>query len=401
MRWKLGVDAGAPGARGRSLGGTGVLLAASVLAMVLGFAEKMPCRSGAWNYYIQQFQDACYTDIYPLYYTEGLAAGKVPYTGHPVEYPVLIGGAMQAAAWLVRGVDSVIRGREFFDVTVVLLAVCAVAGVLATARAAGPDGRLAGAAGRAVARADPVRVHQLGPDRDGADRAGHGGLGGAARRVGGRSPRAWRVATKFYPLVFFGALLLLCLRAGRMREFARTFAAGRARLAGGQPAGHDRRAGRLGPLLRVQPGPGADWGSIWYLFEYYGVPVLGNYQLSTLNMMSAAVFVVACAGHRPARLGRAAPAPAAAAVLPAAGRVPDPEQGLVAAVRDLAGAAGGAGPAALVAVRPVAARRGLLLLRHLGLPDRRLPSARASRPGYQGISSELVFRRARWPGSSP
>ena len=30
-----------------------------------------------------------------------------------------------------------IRGREFFDVTVVLLAVCAVAGVLATARAAG------------------------------------------------------------------------------------------------------------------------------------------------------------------------------------------------------------------------------------------------------------------------
>ena len=84
-----------------TLGSTSVLIAASVLAMLLAFAEKVPCRSGAWNYDAKQFQDACYTDIYPLYYTEGLSAGKVPYTGHPVEYPVLIGGAMQAVAWLV------------------------------------------------------------------------------------------------------------------------------------------------------------------------------------------------------------------------------------------------------------------------------------------------------------
>src|SRR6201999_829317 len=83
-----------------ALGSTGVLVAASVLGMVLAFAEKTPCRAGAWNSYASQFQRACYTDIYPLYYGEGLSAGKVPYTGHPVEYPVLIGGAMQAAAWL-------------------------------------------------------------------------------------------------------------------------------------------------------------------------------------------------------------------------------------------------------------------------------------------------------------
>ena len=127
-----------------TLGSTSVLAASSVLAMVLAFAEKAPCRSGAWNSYVKQFQDSCYTDIYPLYYTEGLADGKVPYTGHPVEYPVLIGGAMQAAAWLVRNLDVLIRGREFFDITVGLLAVCAAAGVLATARAAGPDGRWQG-----------------------------------------------------------------------------------------------------------------------------------------------------------------------------------------------------------------------------------------------------------------
>ena len=54
---------------------------------------------------------------------------------------MLIGGAMQVAAWLVRSVGQVTRGRDFFDVTVSLLALCAVAGVLATARAAGPGRR--------------------------------------------------------------------------------------------------------------------------------------------------------------------------------------------------------------------------------------------------------------------
>ncbi len=122
-------------------GATSVLVAAALLGALLAFLEKVPCRAGAWNSYTRQFQDACYTDIYPLYYGEGLSAGKVPYTGHHVEYPVLIGAAMQAAGWLVRSVtDPYARGRAFFDVTVVLLVLCAVAGVVATAYAAGPGG---------------------------------------------------------------------------------------------------------------------------------------------------------------------------------------------------------------------------------------------------------------------
>ena len=62
----------------------GVGVAASVLAALLGYAQKLPCSSGgAWNSFTGQFRDACYTDIYPLYYTEQLSAGKVPYYGHP------------------------------------------------------------------------------------------------------------------------------------------------------------------------------------------------------------------------------------------------------------------------------------------------------------------------------
>ena len=52
-----------------ALGSTTVLLAASVLGMVLAFAEKWPCRAGTT--YAGQFQRACYTDILPLYYRRG------------------------------------------------------------------------------------------------------------------------------------------------------------------------------------------------------------------------------------------------------------------------------------------------------------------------------------------
>jgi uncharacterized membrane protein len=305
-----------PAALAAALGSTGVLLAASVLGMVLAFAQKSPCRSGAWNSYASQFQRACYTDIYPLYYGEGLAQGKVPYTGHPVEYPVLIGGAMQAAAWLVRNVSDAIRGREFFDVTVLLLAVCAVAGVLATARAAGPRGgsgpppqaaRPAGSSSPEVPsrRAQALMV-ALSPalilsafvnwDLIALALTALGIAAWAARRgVWAGVLLGLAVAAKFYPLVVFGPLLLLCLRAGQLREFARTMAAAvLAWLAVNLPVMIVAPSG-WAHFYAFSKDRGADWGSIWYLFEHYDVPVLGNPALSALNKMSAVLFAVACA----------------------------------------------------------------------------------------------------------
>ena len=280
-----------------ALGSTGVLVAASVLGMVLAFAEKIPCRAGAWNSYAGQFQRACYTDIYPLYYGEGLSAGKVPYTGHPVEYPVLIGGAMQAAAWLVRNVSEAVRGREFFDVTVALLAICAVAGVLATARAAGPRGSERRAQALMVALSPALILSAfVNWDLIALAFTALGIAAWAARRgVWAGVLLGLGVATKFYPLVVFGPLLLLCLRAGRMREFARTLAAAAVAWAVVDL-----------PVLIVAPSGwarfyvfskdrGADWGSVWYMFEHFNVPVLGNPQLSALNKLSAVFFAVACA----------------------------------------------------------------------------------------------------------
>jgi Glycosyltransferase family 87 len=277
-----------------TLGATSVLIVASVVAMLLAFAEKVPCRSGAWNYYYKQFQDSCYTDIYPLYYGEGLAARQAPYIGHPVEYPVVIGGAMEAAAWLVTNVNSVIRGREFYDVTVALLAVCAVAGVVATARAAGPDGRWQGL----MVALSPALILSAFVNWDLIAFAltALGIAAWAARR------EAWAgvllglgVATKFYPLVVLGALLLLCLRAGRMRDFGKTFgAAALAWLAVNVPVMIVAPSG-WATFYVFSKDRGADWGSVWYMFEHFNLPQLGNYQLSVLNEMSAAALIVAYA----------------------------------------------------------------------------------------------------------
>ncbi len=277
-----------------ALGSTSVLLAASVLGMVLALAEKSPCRAGAWNSYAGQFQRACYTDIYPLYYAEGLAGGKVPYTGHQVEYPVLIGGAMQAAAWLVRNVSAGIRGREFFDVTVVLLAACAVAGVLATARAAGP-GRRAQALMVALSPALILSAF-INWDLIALALTMLGIAAWAARRgVWAGVLLGLGVAVKFYPLVVFGPLLVLCLRAGRLRDFARTLGAGvLAWLAVNLPVMIAAPSG-WAYFYTFSKNRGADWGSVWYMFGYFNVPVLGNTRLSVLNGMSAGLFALACA----------------------------------------------------------------------------------------------------------
>jgi uncharacterized membrane protein len=277
-----------------AFGSTVVLAVASVLGMALAFAEKYPCRSGAWNSYAAQFQDGCYTDIYPLYYNEGLAAGKVPYTGHPVEYPVLIGGAMQAAAWLVRNVNPVIRGREFFDITVVLLAACAVAGVLATARAAAPAAR----AQALMVALSPALILSafINWDIIALALTALGIAAWAARRgVWAGVLLGLGVAAKFYPLVVFGPLLLLCLRGGQLREFGKTLAAAVAAwLLVDLPVMIIAPSG-WAYFYTFSKNRGADWGSIWYLFEHFNVPVLGNGQLSALNEMSAAFFIAACA----------------------------------------------------------------------------------------------------------
>jgi uncharacterized membrane protein len=275
-------------------GSTTALVAASLLGSALGFLNKAACRSGDWNVYLKQFQAHCYTDIYPLYFGERLSSGKVPYYDHPVEYPVLIGAAMQVVSWLVRPISNpFVRGREFFDLTVVLLVLFSIAGTLATAYAAGRSRRWT-ALGVALAPG-LILASFINWDLIAMGLVALGMAAWAARRhVLAGVLLGLAVATKFYPVFFFGPLLLLCLRAGRLRAFGVTIASAVvAWLAVNLPVAIAAPTGwyRFYSLSITRA---ADWGSIWYYFETEHWPFLGSLPVKGLNTLSALVFLAGC-----------------------------------------------------------------------------------------------------------
>jgi len=208
-----------------------------VLAALLGYWQKTPCSSGgAWNSFTGQFRDACYTDIYPLYYNEGLSVGEGALLRASRRVPVLIGAMMQAGAWLVHSVsDPYSRGRDFYYVTVVMLAVCLRPACSrpppsptgrATRGLAGWAGWAGGWAGRKAAL-----LVALSPALILAAFVNWDLFAMAAGRL---RPRPWAarrhylpgaarpgVATKFYPLLLFGALLLVSCGPGRCASSAR------------------------------------------------------------------------------------------------------------------------------------------------------------------------------------
>jgi len=275
-------------------GSVTALLTASLAGSALALLSKAACRAGAWNVGVEQFQAHCYTDIYPLYFSEKLSQGKVPYLGHPVEYPVIIGAAMQAAAWIVRPIsDQAIRGREFFDVTVVMLTLCTVAAVLATAYLAGPARRwtaLLVALSPAVILAAFINWDLIAMSLATLGMAAWAGRRGVLAGV----LLGLAVATKFYPVFLLGPLFLLCLRAGRLRAFWVTAgSAAVAWLAVNLPVAIAAPAG-WSTFYRFNAARGADWGSIWYFFETEHWPVVGSMPLSTLNAVSLLLFGIAC-----------------------------------------------------------------------------------------------------------
>ncbi len=238
-----------------------VLLA--LVTSALGFWQKAPCRVHAWTEEYQ-YTRACYTDVLALYYSEQLDEGARPYLDHPVEYPVVIGGAMALAASLsddvaralpggrVTAAESAVtrarapgqgdpqrlaaarteltaaltaaRARSFYDLTWALLTACAVVVVVTTARLAGRR-RLWDAA--LVAVAPGLLLHgTTNWDLLAVALAGLGLLAWArSRPVLAGVLLGLGTATKLYPVLFLVPLLALCWRAGRLRIGLSTAAA--------------------------------------------------------------------------------------------------------------------------------------------------------------------------------
>src|SRR5690606_24779968 len=196
----------------------------AALGATLAYLMRLPCRNGGWNDQVSTYTNFCYTDIYPLYFARQLAFqspyfADVPFDKH-VEYPVVLGEVMQVVAWIARWLERDVVGQavRFYDITVVLMGLCLVVGVVLMAAVAGPARRwdaLWYALAPAVVLAAYINWDLV------AGALSMGMLLAWARK---RQELAGvllglAIATKFYPLMFIGALFLLTWRTGRRQPF--------------------------------------------------------------------------------------------------------------------------------------------------------------------------------------
>jgi uncharacterized membrane protein len=244
-----------------------VVLGLTLLTCVLGYAQKAPCRTSAWAHEYQ-YTHMCYTDVFALYYSEKLVNGEIPYRDSPVEYPVLIGGAMLFAQQVARVFPVAERPQRFFDVTALLLLVGALVVAWTTLRLAGRRRPW----DAAMVALSPVLLLHAYTNWDLLAVAFTGlGMYAWARRRPAWAGVAFGlgVATKLYPLLVLAALLLVCLRSRRLRAWA--VAVGAAALAWAvvdvpiwvlYPA-------NFGRFYALNASRGADWDSIWFVLQHW------------------------------------------------------------------------------------------------------------------------------------
>ncbi|WP_019631622.1 glycosyltransferase family 87 protein [Actinomadura atramentaria] len=276
-----------------------VLTGAAALVCLLGWLQKQPCARAGFDF-VKTTTNGCYTDVYPLYFARGLSDGKVPYFDsfsgtdiHYVEYPVLSGFFMQVVALLVKPFGVGDRGMAFYDVTVGLLGLLAIAAVLATAYVAGRRSLRAGlmvALSPALLLTASINWDLLAVALSAlalwAWSARRPALAGALLGLA--------VAAKFYPLLFLGPLVLLCLRAGRFRALGRLLAGTAASwLVVNVPVMLFAWDGWF-EFYRFSQERGIDWGSIFFVLQDHGLSAATEHD--TLNLLGTGTFLVLAAG---------------------------------------------------------------------------------------------------------
>ncbi|MFF4235640.1 glycosyltransferase family 87 protein [Actinomadura geliboluensis] len=304
LAMSAGSDAadGRPGSHppGRLMRLAPVLTGLTALVCLLGWLQKQPCASARFDF-LKTTTNACYTDIYPLYYVRGLSDGKLPYFDalqgsdiHYVEYPVLSGGFMQLVAWLVRPFGEDGRGMAFYNVTALLLAVLAVVAVLATAYAAG---RRSLRVGLMVALSPALLLTAyINWDLLAVALSALAVAAWSARRPAlAGALLGLAIAAKFYPLLFLGPLVLLCVRAGQWRAMGRLLAgtAG-AWLLVNLPVMVFAWDGWL-EFYTFSQKRGVDWGSIFFVLQDHGLPEPAG-DTDLLNLLGTGTFLVLAAG---------------------------------------------------------------------------------------------------------
>jgi uncharacterized membrane protein len=286
-----------------------IVLALTCLVLAMHWVQKSPCRDGAWGSDLPQYKHFCYTDVLALYYSEGLAEGKVPYAGHAVEYPVLTGAMMGALGLPVHASAAnhpgVNQAQRFYDLNALVLCALGVAtvGLILAMRRKRPWDAAMFALAPALFVSATVNWDLLAV----ALTAFFLYFWAKRRPTLAGLMLGLATAAKFYPLLIVGALFALSLRSGRWRDFVSTlgtavitWVAVNAPVALAYPTAWRE-------FFRLNSTRGIDWGTIWYIGEHF--PLGGDrYGLApfqwlnreaghgTLNTLYLLLFVLACGG---------------------------------------------------------------------------------------------------------
>ena len=287
-----------------------IVLALTCLTLAFHWVQKSPCQDGNWQKSIQ-YTRLCYTDVLALYYAEGLNEGKVPYRDHPVEYPVVTGYFMGALGLPVHELGQkypdINQGKWFYNANALVLSALAVA---------------TAAALLSLRRRRPwdVAIFALSPILFVTATVNWDFLAIAFAAFGlyawvRRRPAlagfllGLGAAAKLWPIFVLGPLLLLAVRARRLRPaLIAFFMAALAWVAANAPVFLMYRESwnRFFDLNTTRP---IDWGTLWYIGRYLDskwntgnqgdqgpFQWLSDHVDPTLNWLTYGLFGLACIG---------------------------------------------------------------------------------------------------------
>jgi uncharacterized membrane protein len=272
-----------------------VLIILTVIAALTGILIKNYCRQNGWQT-PAQFYSTCYSDFPELFRNRGLGDGAFPFFSQNTsfEYPVLTGLIAGVTALMIPGEgvsDDRILG--YFDVNATLIAAVWIVTVLATARmtqrrpwdaamvALAPGIVLSGLINWDMWAVGLLAVGMYFLARDRLVVAGICiGLG---------------TATKMYPVLILGAILLLALRTGRIRPFLVTAGAAAASwLAVNLPIAAMNPSGWRYFYDFTEDRP-AGYSSPWFAYNLLAERLKGKpLEPETINMMALNLFLLAC-----------------------------------------------------------------------------------------------------------
>ncbi len=270
-----------------------VVVGLAVVGFLGGYLTKMSCMSSGWTN-PGTYTHLCYSDIPPLFSLRGFADNAIPYLTSPgasqqyLEYPVLTGVFMWIASIVTPDGDD--QALWFFNINTVMLAACFLVAVLATSltvRRRPWDGAMVALAPVALLTAtinwDLLAVALLALS-----------LALWARNHVAASGVVLGLAAgaKFYPFLILLPVLLLCLRSGKLRQFAVFLGCTvGAWLVVNLPFMFINFAG-WSTFYTFSADRGEDFGSLWLVLTQVGWHV-GDQQL---NSVATGLFLLGCVG---------------------------------------------------------------------------------------------------------